>query len=314
MNTKLIQNRKAPGSGFTGIIKTLGIISFLSFFMYACEKEITVDLPTPTPKIVVEGAIEQGCYPWVILTRNAPYFEPVDSSTLVNMIITNAVVTVSDGQVIDTLSIGFDPYVYPYVKYIGQTIIGEVGKTYNLTIQVDGKTYTAQTSIPNPVHLDSVKFKIETGYDTLGVAWIYLVDPDTIGNHYRIFTKVLGRDSVFLHPYPSTTDDRFFNGQFAEYSVYRGRNPLEDDMYDDENLDSAGIPRWLFIKDETVVIKLTSIDEMHYDFWYSVEQQYMTDGNPFASPISARTNISGDALGIWGGYGVAYDTLHCTIE
>jgi hypothetical protein len=139
--------------------------------------------------------------------------------------------------------------------------------------------------------------------------WLYLIDPDTLGNYYRVFTKVLGRDSIYLRPYPSVIDDKFFNGQFCEYSLERGRNPLEDNLYNDNGLDSAGVSRFYFRKGDKVVVKLCMIDAFHYDFWYSVEQQFITDGNPFASPITARTNISGGALGVWGGYGVYIDTL-----
>jgi len=281
-----------------------------TLIMLSCEKEITVDLPAPETKIVIEGAIEEGRLPWVFVTKNAPYFSHIDSAALVNMIVFNARITVTDGIITDSLQLTYDPYIYPKFKYAGSTLIGQTGKRYWLKVEVDGKTYTAQTSIPPSVKIDSLKFKPDKNQDTLGFIWLYLVDPDTLGNYYRGFTKILGKDSIYLRPYPSVFDDKFFNGQFCEYAIERGRNPLEDNMYDDYGLDSAGVSRFYFRKGETVVVKLCTIDVFHYDFWYSVEQQFITDGNPFASPISARTNISGGALGVWGGYGVYSDTLH----
>ena len=278
--------------------------------MLSCEKEITVDLPAPETKIVIEGAIEEGRLPWVFVTKNAPYFSHIDSAALVNMIVFNAHVTVTDGITTDSLQFTYDPYIYPKFKYVGNTLIGQTGKWYWLNVEVDGNTYTAQTSIPPSVKFDSLKFKPDFNKDTLGYVWLYLKDPDTLGNYYRAFTKTLGIDSVYLRPYPSVSDDRFFNGQFAEYSLSRGRNPLEDNKYDDNGLDSAGVSRFYFRKGQTVVVKLCSIDAPHYDFWISIEQQFITDGNPFASPISARSNISGGALGIWGGYGAYLDTLY----
>lgn len=278
--------------------------------MISCEKEITVDLPTPESKIVIEGAIEEGQLAWVFVTMNAPYFDPVDSVALLNMIKFNARVSVTDGVTTDSLTITYDPYVFPKFKYVGSTIIGQTGKTYWLKVEIGDKIYTSHTGIYPTVKIDSLKFKVDRNQDSLGFVWLYLIDPDTLGNYYRIFTKVLGRDSIYLRPYPSVTDDKFFNGQFCEYSLERGRNPLEDNMYDNRGLDSAGVSRFYFRKGETVVVKLCTIDAFHYDFWYSVEQQFMTDGNPFASPITARTNISGGALGVWGGYGVYLDTLH----
>jgi len=286
------------------------LILTTTLLWFSCEKEITIDIPQPETKIVIEGAIEEGQYPWVFISKNSPYFEPVDSAVIANLLVWDAKVTVTNGIITDSLHISLDPYSFPYIKYIGSTIIGEVGKTYQLKVEANGKTYTASTSILPAVHLDSLKFKPDINQDTLGYIWIYLVDPDTLGNYYRVFTKIIGRDHVFLHPYPSVIDDKFFNGQFSEYSLDNGRNPLEDNLYDDNGKDSAGVPRWYFRRGQTVVVKLCAIDAFHYDFWYSIEQQFITDGNPFASPISARTNINGGALGVWGGYGIFLDTIH----
>jgi hypothetical protein len=282
------------------------ILIWLAFA--GCEKEITVDLPHHDPIPVIEGGIEQGGYPWVFISRSAGYFDKFDSLVFVNMIDTTATVIVSNGSLYDTLSLTLDPFQFPFFKYEGNKFTGEAGATYYLQVITGGKTYTAETTIPYPITLDSLKFKPETGYDTLGYIWLYLFDPPG-PNYYRLFTKVIGKDVAWVHPFPSTTDDKFFDNQKAEYSVYRGRNPLEDNLYDDNGLDADGVPRWFFRASETVAVKLTTIDKEHYDFWYSVEQQYMTDGNPFASPVSVITNIQGGAVGVWGGYGVFIDTL-----
>ncbi|HNV95473.1 MAG TPA: DUF4249 domain-containing protein [Bacteroidales bacterium] len=290
-------------------MKRMVYIFLLSLALISCEKEITVDMPTPENKIVVEAAIEEGQYAWAFISRTAAYFAPVDSAIIMNMIVKNAVVVVTDGIENDTLHLSLDPYTFPYLKYVGSKIIGQAGKQYWITITVDEKTYHAKTTIPHAVSLDSLKFKPDNNQDTLGFIWLYLKDPDTLGNYYRAFTKVLGKDSVFLHPYPSVSDDRFFNGQKAEYQLYRGRNPLEDNNYNPQGLDSAGVARWYFRTGETVIVKITQIDNLHYRFWYSMEQQFMTDGNPFATPTSLKTNIEGGAIGVWGGYGVFIDTL-----
>ncbi len=289
-------------------MRKLLIILFISTLI-GCEKEITVNLPTPENKVVIESAIEKDQYAWAFITRTAAYFAPVDSEIIMNSIIRNATVIVSDGIQDDTLQLSLDLYTFPYFKYVGSTIKGEEGKQYWLKVIVDGKTYTAQTTIPRSNPFDSIKFKPDINQDTLGYIWIYLKDPDTLGNYYRGFTKVLGKDSVFLHPYPSVTDDRFFNGKTVEYQLYRGRNPLDDNNFDDQGNDSSGVSRFYFRTGETVVVKVAQIDAPHYDFWYSMEQQFMTDGNPFATPTSLRTNIKGGAIGIWGGYGVYIDTL-----
>jgi len=287
--------------------KLIFIVSL--FLMAGCEKDITVNLPIPDSKTVIEGAIEEGQYPWVFVTKTAAFFAPFDSVVAINMIDINARVIVSDGTITDSLHLIYDKYTFPFLKYVGSKIKGQVLKQYWLRVETHGKVYIATTTIPNHVVFDSLKFKPDKNQDSLGYIWIYLKDPDTLGNYYRGFTKVLGKDSVFLHPYPSVTDDRFFNGKPVEYQLFRGRNPLQDDNYDDNGLDSTGVARWYFRTGETVVVKVAQIDAKHYEFWYSIEQQFMTDGNPFASPTSVKTNIVGGAIGVWGGYGVYSDTL-----
>ena len=287
----------------------ISLYALIILVFLGCEKEITVDLPHHDPIPVIEGGIEQGGYPWVYISRTAGYFDKFDSLVFINMIDTSATVIVSNGIIADTLIMSLDFFQFPFFKYVGTKFTGVVGGNYNLTVITGGKTYTATTTIPQPVSLDSLSFKPEIGIDTLGFVWMYLVDPPGC-NYYRIFTKVIGKDSVWLHPFPSTTDDKYFNNQKAEYSLYRGRNPLEDNLYDDNDLSADGVPRWYFRSSETVAVKFCSLDKEHYDFWYSVEQQYMTDGNPFASPVSVTTNIQGGAVGVWGGYGVFIDTIN----
>jgi hypothetical protein len=64
-----------------------------------------------------------------------------------------------------------------------------------------------------------------------------------------------------------------------------------------------------FYKGDTVVVKWSSIDKKTYEFWNTLEFSYGTTGNPFSSPVEVNGNISNGALGVWAGYGNAFDTL-----
>ncbi len=284
------------------------LIFFGIIFLFAgCKKEISVDLPSYKSKVVIEGYIEQNQNPYVLITRSQGYFDPVDSNTFSQMQITDAKVYVSNGTETDTL-VNMGPY------YFGHKFVGEVGKTYNLTVWVDDKKYTATTSILQPVPIDSVRFypDPDASVDTLGFLWFYAHDPDTMGNAYRIYTKTLGKDARFVHPNISVMDDELFNGQPVEFSIYRGRDVLQDDLYDDNGLDSLGVKRYYFVMGETVIVKFTTIDHANYVFWETMERQQQSDGNPFANPVTPVSNIEGGALGVWGGYGVYLDTVHIT--
>ena len=272
------------------------------FLLYSCEKNITVDLPEVEQKIVVEGYIEPGEKAVVMLTRSASFFAPVDSASLISYLVANALVTVSDGITTDTLIATIDTNYYVPLLYKSQTLVGQIGRTYTLTVVADGKTLTSVTTIPQPVPLDSVWFKIQEGRDSLGFAWAHLTDPDTIGNCYRWFAKRLHKDKRFLTPPGSVFEDKFINGKSFDFAYNRGTEP--NSTAEDDN-DGA---RGFFKTGDTIAVKFCAIDRTHFEFWRKADQQINSNGNPFGSPAPIPTNING-GLGIWGGNASTYDTI-----
>jgi hypothetical protein len=280
-------------------------VCILLFAVVSCERDITVDLPEVEQKIVVEGYIEPGEKAVVMLTRSASFFAPVDSASLISYLVANAFVTVSDGIITDTLVPTLDTSYYVPLLYKSQTLLGQVGKTYTLTVVADGKTLTAVTTIPQLVPLDSVWFKLQEGRDSLGFAWAHLTDPDTVGNCYQWFAKRLGKDKRFLPPPGSVFEDKFINGKSFDFAYNRGREPNSEEEDDDDDNDGA---RGYFQLGDTIAVKFCSIDRAHFDFWRRYHQQVNSNGNPFSAPAPIPTNING-GLGIWGGYATTYDTI-----
>lgn len=284
----------------------------LSYGFLSCERDITVEFSAYDPKIVVEGTIFQDEYPIVILTRSSSYFDTLNTSEmdtvqifgmpvivpayLYDMIITDALVTVNNGEITDTLSLSFDPYVFPFVQYRGSKFKGELGKTYVLTVEADSQFITSVTTITTPIPIDSIWFEpINKELDSLGLIHAIFLDPKEELNYYRLFSKTEGRDSFFVHPWYSIFDDRQFSQiDTIEFRLFHGSNGLDsiDDTY-----------RSLFRVGEKVRIRFCTMDYDHYRFWESYQQVAGGGGNPFAAPTEIKTNILG-GLGVWGGYGV----------
>ncbi len=282
------------------------------FAMFSCVDDITLDFPAYEPKIVVEGTIEQGDVARVFLSHSQGYFDSVGSDSveveisgftimlpefLAKTLVLDAQVTVSNGIITDTLQLGINQYVFPYLTYTGSSIIGEPGGVYTLKIEAEGKVLNSITTIPNPVPIDSLWFKPRNEQeDSIGYIYGFFSDPADETNYYRFFTKSLGRDSNWVHPFNSVIPDRNFNGKEDQlFMVYHGDNHLEDPN-DRE--------RFYFKIGETVLIKLCTIDYDQFRFWNSFQQNAGGGGNPFASPVPTETNIEG-GLGTWGGYGVS---------
>lgn len=281
-------------------LKSVTISLFMLFCLSSCEENITIDLPDAESKIVVEGYISSGEKPYVLLSKNQNYFDPLDSASLLTYAIKGALVIVSDGIISDTLQ-----EVSPSIGYYYQAnnIIGENGKTYSLYIIAEGETLTATTKIPMPVPLDSVWFKVDGNLDSLGYAWAHLTDPVELGNSYRWLAKRIGKDDDYIAPQGSVFEDKFFNGQSFDFAYNRGEVPNSDKP--DDNNEEEGH----FKKGDVIAIKFCAIDRNHFEFWRSFETQISNNGNPFASPTPIQSNIQG-GIGIWGGYGLSFDTIY----
>lgn len=284
-------------------MKKLLIIPAAALFLFSCTKEVTIDLPNPEKKIVVDGGIFPGQVPEINLTWSTGYFDPVDSASLASYLITNAVVTVQDGSIIDTLHLGFNPNKPIPIVWQGN-IPGQIGHTYVLTVTTEGKTATATTTINQPLQLDSVWFKVEPGEDSLGFAWAHMTDPPGQGNGYRWFAKRITRDADFMAPFGSTFDDRFIDGKSFDFA-YTRPSPPASNAPEDNNVEAG-----YYKQGDTVIVRFCTIGQNEVQFFRTFEIEVSNNGNPFASPGVIRTNVE-NGLGIWCGYSPSYDTIYC---
>jgi len=285
------------------------VLLFFPFMvLVSCEKNVTVEVPEATEEIVVEGIIETGKNPQVLLTHSLPFFGEINTNDIILNSIQGATVIVDDGITFDTLI-----QIPGYGIYIGTTIIGTVGRSYNLTVYAEGKTITAVTKLPNPVSLDSVWWKPDGNRDSLGFAWAHLTDPDTLGNSYRWYAQRINqytygenageiKDSTFIAAPGAAFEDKFINNKSFDLSFPRGKFSFSD-KEEDSNEEN-----YFFKRGDTIVIKFCSIDRNVFEFWRTEESQVQSNGNPFGSPQPVTSNING-GLGIWGGYSPAYDTI-----
>jgi hypothetical protein len=291
------------------IISNILPFLILMISVYSCQREIEIELPNAEDLVVVEGRIEVGKSPIIFLTRNRGFFKefPTDLSTLIaEFVIQDALVTVSDGVQTEILEFTINLNAYPFVYYTGTLIKGEIGKSYSLSIQANGKNLSATTFIAPPIEIDSSWFELnpfDVNEDSLGVSYSSIADPDTFGNSYRIFAK---RNSEFAF-YPvsgGAFSDEFVNGQKITFFYGQGEKPFE----------SSGdfVPKeFFYILGDTVYLKFASIGRKEYDFYATLDQAINSNGNPFAAPTLVKSNVEG-GLGVWCGFSVSYDTLIAT--
>lgn len=306
------------------VLLALGVVSLAS-----CEKEITIEVPDSARNIVFEGYVENGQFPYVIITRSSGYFDPINTqvSALAEVIVRDAEVYITvdgteykldqicladlpdslQGLAYQFLGIPVGAPISPdldlcvYLSF-NPALTGQVGKRYDMRAIVEGKEYTATTRIPELVSLDSMWFKLDPPSDSLGYIWATLTDPDTIGNSYRLSTKRLNEDARYLAGRGNVSNDRLFNGQLVQFGFGR-----EEEFFSTN--DTIEEERGKFKVGDTVIVKFTSIELPVYRFWETCGQATAGGANPFGSPILVESNIQGGARGVWGGYGATFDTL-----
>jgi len=287
------------------------LLAFIFIITLAsCEKEVHINLSASPSQIVVQGAIETGQPPYVLLTSTIGFFSKIDLSTLQNSFIHGAVITVSDGSHISTLKeYSFDTgsnskfYIYaPDTSNLANVMYGEVGKFYTLKIVYNGQTYTSVTKIPNPKNIDSIWFATpifanDHSPDSARQIYINYTDPDTPGNYVRYFTR---RNSEAYFPSNDFLSDELVNGKvLSAVGLYAG-------IDDTTNAKSDSLQ--YFYPGDTVTLKWCEIDQNVYNFWNTYNYAANSLGNPFASPINLKTNMTNGALGVWEGQGSVYTT------
>lgn len=276
--------------------KLLLLFHALSLLLLACHPEPDLELPGYSSKLVIDGFIEQDKYPQVVLSRSASYFDNVDSVSIRRFIVSTAKVTVSDGKQEEVLTYRKGEGFFPPFIYQGTTLKGEVGKTYTLTVSLEGQVYTSTTTILPPPEFDSIWYKPVEEDSSKLLIYGKLNDPVDETNFYRIFTKRIGKDAKYIPIYYSAFADAPFNGQNFTFTMIRGSESItsiDNDTY--------------FEKGDTVSIKFCSLTEPHFRFWSTLENELYMTGNPFASSGNKIiSNISENALGIWGSYGARY--------
>lgn len=285
------------------------VVVFALGMMQACEREIDIELPNAEDLLVVEGSIEPGKAPVILITRNRGFFNdfPTDLNTLLTeFVVTDAIVTVSDGVNSEVLELKIDPINYPFVYYSGISIIGEVGKSYSLSITYNGQVLTSQTQINESVPLDSTWFGLDpfnNEEDSLGVLYGEIMDPAATGNAYRLFSKRNSETNFFPVSGAHFNDD-FVNGQKVVFFNGQSSKPFfASDTFNRE--------AFFYSLGDTIYSKFCTIGRNEELFFNTLDAALGSNGNPFASPVIVKSNIQG-GLGIWCGYSPSYDTIIAT--
>lgn len=243
-------------------------------------------------KIVVEGWIEEGDVPQLLLSSSIPITEVIDSINVLDHAIRSAKVTVSDGQNVEVLRVKNDKDRLPPFVYYGSEIIGEAGKTYTLKIEYLNRIVSASTTIPKTVALKSAEYIKNDVADTTGYVFVKFDDLINEKNYYQIATRLAEHEPIFVPAFYGNLDDKNFDSPKISMQVNRGVLIFPKTKY-----------KPYFTDGDLIFVKLRTMNKDVLDFWNSWQNEIVNSRNPiYPSNTSLKSNIKG-GIGIWAGYG-----------
>lgn len=265
-------------------IKNLTYIILASFLFAACEKIVTVDLPSEDARLVVEGQITDERAPWQVrLTLSQPYFdqEEVDA-------IADAIVRIKGTDGVDILLNHTDTgmFVSPDTQ---QCVVGE---SYTLEIEYKGEFYEATESCKPSSTIDTIAD--------------FFLPPDVSFFPSGIY--------VFLQGEADPAQENYFLFKTYKNDTLRSQD-LDDDEFGSVSLLNTGfdvtdiigevnrgfLPRPIIFDvkvNDTVVVEQFAISEKYYQFLIDLSIQQSRSGSPFDSPpANPNNNMSNGALG-----------------
>ncbi len=242
----------------------------------SCQKVIDVNLNDAKPQYVIEGSIYEGMHPCrVRVTLTSSYFGN-DVPPAVN----DAVVTLNDPNsgVITLNATGNGWYETAPFNAIANT-------TYELNVSAGGKSFTATSTLPYPIAIDSLSSRPFGGFGPpdpkRGTELLLIHFKDTVGikNYYRVV---------------ATQNDTILNKP-ENYYIF------DDQIRDGLQID-APLFTSLFRKGDKVDIELLGMDAAVYDYFTTLSDALSGDANTGAAPANPNSNFNNGALGYFAAY------------
>src|SRR5688572_25141291 len=133
------------------------IIIFSALIFWSCEKTVVLDLDQMASKIVIEGLVtDQPGYQFVKVSNTVDFYESGSTPRVID-----ALVSVTDDLGNEFMythnpnnhadSMGFYLPITPFV--------GVLGRTYHLTVNVNGEQYEAEDKLYSVTAVDSLKYQ-----------------------------------------------------------------------------------------------------------------------------------------------------------
>ena len=245
------------------------IISILSILIISCKKEISLNLRTVEPILVVEAEIAEGSQAKVKLTQTHGFYQ------------SNIFMPIIDAKV--TLSNNFgeseDLTLVSDSVFVSNNITGTINTTYYLSIIYNNKTYTSSSTLYPSAQLDSVVPKLIRP-DFQPYFMVYWQDPKSKEIDYYRF-RIFINDSIEVKQNIVYSAD-IYDGEYLSMPIMIAEKNANDEP--------------IFFPNDIIRFEMQTLD-MSVGKFFSFLQTNSGNNPP--------TNITGGALGYFSAYSVS---------
>lgn len=255
------------------------IVAFLSVvLLFGCQKTVTLSLKTAPSQWVIDGEVTDAPGPYTVTISQSVAFYADNVFPAVS----GASVQISDNQgVTDVLT---ETSAGNYTTHVLQ---GKPGNTYTLSVKIGDSLFTATSTMPAPVPLDSVTFDVSSAFKkNLITAQANYQDPAGVKNYYQFVMYINGTQftkDIFAF------DDRLTDGKY-----------IVQNLRMDSTYISAG---------DQVQINMYCIDENVFNYFNQLAQASSTGSfNTSSAPANPSSNISNGAYGVFSAHTVSSKT------
>jgi hypothetical protein len=232
---------------------------------WSCEEVIELDLDENAGLLVIEGVVssEPG-KSFVSLTQTVGFYE---ENVFPGLSGANVIISDDDGQSWELTETSRGRYTHP-------DLTGQPGQTYSLDLEIEGKTYSATSTMPPLVSLDSLIIPAGAGaaLDTITLVALYQ-DPGSFENFYRFTVKR--------------------NGEMLDVLI------LNDDVLNNGILAATPLFGAFFSSGDKVEVSLLGLDQPVYRYFNTLSTVNGGAGLATAAVADPVSNISNGALGFF---------------
>ena len=276
----------------------------------SCQKNIVIDPPAYQSKPVIECLLRPGTAPKVYVSRSAPFFNSEATPSV--LFISDAEVAIAGGGEQETLKTDsvFDHFFCRWQPFYLGKIATKPDVTYQLTVKIGDKTYTATTTTNVlPVEMDEVSYtnSFRDAYGEHQGIIIDFTDPAGVENFYRFhITREVDSTAETIDAY-----------EYRSHCIGAGTTIIEDIgwfVYSDKNADGQISriimePSHTYQENEVAIVRLQTLDKKAAAWFDHLDKLKQASLNPFIEPVILKDFQFKGALGVFGSVNLSEEAM-----